>query len=541
MPGDLIIIPLGESTPADIEQQLPEQLRRGQLEWFDRSALRRRPLTILGLLRRRYEDAVLFAPDLEQPRLRLTSVLVGLPRARRRWRLDRAGRLESFSTFEHLKAHGPAMLRHILACGLAWLLAEALLPIAEGILVPKAPRRGWRPRRVLYLRSQLWLGLQGGGSVAHTAGVIAGLRQAGVEVRVVSSDELPGVSGPVELVRPEVWFDGAARELEELVFNVPFLSAAWRVARQFRPDAIYQRHTAFGLAGAVLARLVRAPLVLEFNSSEVWKGRYWGGLHHVRRAERIERLNLLAADRVVVVSSALRDQLLGMQVPLGKILVNPNGVDPTRFRPELAGTEVRRRFGLQGTVVIGFSGTFGKWHGIPTLAAVLPKVLSARPQARFLLLGDGALRPLVDEAVTRERLSDRVVQPGLVPHAAMPDYLAACDILISPHGRQVDGREFFGSPTKLFEYMAAGRAIVASAVGQIADVLVDGESALLVPPDDPDALARAIVRLVDDACLRVRLGQAVRARVERDHTWLANAQRLLDSWAGPAHSEPVEL
>jgi glycosyltransferase involved in cell wall biosynthesis len=113
------------------------------------------------------------------------------------------------------------------------------------------------------------------------------------------------------------------------------------------------------------------------------------------------------------------------------------------------------------------------------------------------------------------------------PHAEMPEYLAACDVLVSPHGKQADGGEFFGSPTKLYEYMASGRPIVASNLGQIADVLTDGESALLVPPDDPEALARAIVRLIDDACLRARLGRNARAAAEAHHTWRRNAERVL--------------
>jgi glycosyltransferase involved in cell wall biosynthesis len=181
---------------------------------------------------------------------------------------------------------------------------------------------------------------------------------------------------------------------------------------------------------------------------------------------------------------------------------------------------------------VGFSGTFGAWHGIPTLAEVVPRVLRARPQVRWLLLGDGALRRLVDEAVERNAVGDRVCRVGLVPHADMPEHLAACDVLVSPHGRQADGAEFFGSPTKLFEYMAAGRPIVASAVGQIAQVLADGESALLVPPEDPEALCEAIVRLVDDACLRARLAQAARRAAEEQYTWHHNAARLLRAAEG---------
>jgi glycosyltransferase involved in cell wall biosynthesis len=248
-------------------------------------------------------------------------------------------------------------------------------------------------------------------------------------------------------------------------------------------------------------------------------------------AERIERLNLAAADRVVVVSSPLRASLIDLGLPAAKIIVNPNGVDPCQFRPELDGRGVRARWRLDGppeSVVVGFSGTFGLWHGIPSLAAAIPQVLAARPAVRFLLVGDGPLHHLVDG------LGERVCCPGLVPHAEMPAYLAACDVLLSPHGQQADGGEFFGSPTKLFEYMAAGRPIVASAVGQIAEVLEHDRTALLVPPDDVPALVAAIVRLVDDAALRERLGTAARAQAVAQHTWRQNADRLLASLDQPA-------
>jgi glycosyltransferase involved in cell wall biosynthesis len=210
--------------------------------------------------------------------------------------------------------------------------------------------------------------------------------------------------------------------------------------------------------------------------------------------------------------------------------VNPNAVDPLVFGPHVDGSAVRRRLGLAPSdVVIGFSGTFGLWHGIPSLAAVLPFTLEARPNVRWLLIGNGPLRRLVEEVVEEHGLHASVLLPGLVPHGEMPGYLAACDVLVSPHGRQADGGEFFGSPTKLFEYMATGRAIVASAVGQIADVLRDGETALLVPPDEPAALGAAIVRLIDDATLRSRLGEQAREVAVARHTWRQNAERLLGS------------
>jgi glycosyltransferase involved in cell wall biosynthesis len=324
-----------------------------------------------------------------------------------------------------------------------------------------------------------------------------------------------------------MWFDGWLRELEDLAYNIAFFGAALRTARRTRPHALYQRHTALNCSGALMSRVLHLPLVLEFNSSEVWKGRYWGGLRLVRAAALVEHINLRAADRIVVVSDVLRQQLVAGGIAAERVVVNPNAVDVCRFRPDMDGSRVRRRLGLDSTVVVGFSGTFGAWHGVPTLARAVPMVLQSRPQVRWLLIGDGPLRALVDQSVEQHGLGERVFAAGVVPHADMPVYLAACDVLVSPHGRQADGGEFFGSPTKLFEYMAAGRPIVASAVGQIAEVLVDEHSALLVPPDDPEALCLAIVRLVDDACLRVRLGRAARQAAEQRHTWQHNAERVL--------------
>ena len=536
MPESLIVVPLGSVSQASAEYAVRARFADVDIAWLDRARLRRRPwLEVPRVLRRRYARAVLVAPDLEQPRLALTSLVLALVRAGDRWRLDARGRAEPFSVRTHLAVVWWPMLRHLLAVGTALLFGYPLLRLLLAVLRPRRVRLV-APRRVLYLRSQLWFGLQGGGSVAHTVGVIDGLLSSGVTVHVVSSDRLVGVSAVTRVVRPTVWFDGLLRDAEELVFNVSFTLAALRAAGSLRPDAVYQRHTAFSVAGAVLSRVLRVPLVLEFNSSEVWKGRYWGGLHLVRLAELVERVNLRAADRIVVVSEPLRQQLLDQGVPRERILVNPNGVDPSRFSPLDGATELRRRLGLSSGVVIAFSGTFGVWHGIPTLVETIPKVLAARPFARFLLLGDGPLRPLLDPVLA----SSRVVAPGLVPHAEVSHYLAAADVLVSPHGRQADGGEFFGSPTKLFEYMAAGRPIVASSVGQIADVLEDGVTALLVTPDDPAALAAAIVRLIDDGCLRAALARAARERAIELHTWQQNAERLLASLGGMRHPERSE-
>ena len=140
------------------------------------------------------------------------------------------------------------------------------------------------------------------------------------------------------------------------------------------------------------------------------------------------------------------------------------------------------------------------------------------------------MRGEVERLLEPERDSGRVIFAGTVEHDSVPAFLDACDILVAPHVPLADGSEFFGSPTKIFEYMAMGKAIVASRLGQIGEVLTDNETALLVTPGGVDEMAGAIVRLVESDRLRARLGENARRAAVEEHTWTHNAQRVLDAY-----------
>jgi glycosyltransferase involved in cell wall biosynthesis len=112
--------------------------------------------------------------------------------------------------------------------------------------------------------------------------------------------------------------------------------------------------------------------------------------------------------------------------------------------------------------------------------------------------------------------------------------VAAFDLALAPHVPNADGSPFFGSPTKLFEYLAAGKPVVASRLGQIAEVIEHGVNGWLVPPGDAEALAAAVTALAGDPALRERLGRAARAGAAARHGWDAHVRRILDALA----SEP---
>jgi glycosyltransferase involved in cell wall biosynthesis len=162
------------------------------------------------------------------------------------------------------------------------------------------------------------------------------------------------------------------------------------------------------------------------------------------------------------------------------------------------------------------------------LAEAFVRVSFADPAVRLLLVGDGETADSVREILKRAELDARVHMPGMVPRQDVSGYLAAADILVSPHA-ETDA--FIGSPVKIFEYMAAGRAIVASNVAQIGELLRDEETALLVTPADSEALADGIRRLHHDSGLRKRLGQTAQAEASHLHSWDTRLAASLDGQA----------
>ncbi|MGA2042197.1 MAG: glycosyltransferase family 4 protein [Roseiarcus sp.] len=401
--------------------------------------------------------------------------------------------------------------------------------VAEG----RAVARWDRASGVLALSADPSGGAVAGGAIAHLVGVIGELSRR-FPVTLVAPEPILLLDPAVRQCIVPAERSGGEVERRRLRQNASLIAAAEAAAR---PGClVYQRHGVFGWAGAALAWRRGLPLVLEYNGPEVWIARHWAcPLRHPALAERIERIGLAAADCVTVVSEPLRARLLAQGVADRRILVNPNGVDLARFAPALDGGAVRARFGLGGRIVIGFIGTFGPWHGVEILVEAFARVLARRPHlqasVRLLLIGDGDRLPAARSLLTRAGRLGEATLTGIVAQREGPAHLAACDILALPTLANPDGSPFFGSPTKLFEYMAMGRAIVASRLGQAAEMLEDGESALLVPPGDADGLARALARLIDDSALRGRLGAAARARAEARHGWGAHVTRLLESLA----------
>jgi glycosyltransferase involved in cell wall biosynthesis len=222
---------------------------------------------------------------------------------------------------------------------------------------------------------------------------------------------------------------------------------------------------------------------------------------------------------VTVVSSTLKAMLVEAHgIPPDRVAVVPNGADLDRFRPD-----VRPDPGLAwppGTgPVIGFVGSFRRWHGTELLHRMITTVAAARPRTAFLLVGDGPERGAVQEATAA--LGHRVVMTGRVPHDRVPALTASFDIGVLPETL------FYGSPLKVVEWMAAGRSVVAPGYPAMQDLFADGVHGLYFPPGDGASFASAVLRLVDDPALRARLGTAAALRAQSALSWVDNARRVI--------------
>ncbi|HSZ15140.1 MAG TPA: glycosyltransferase family 4 protein [Solirubrobacteraceae bacterium] len=454
--------------------------------------------------------------------------------------LSRAGRFEVRSAATAVDM-GPGAMRARAIAALAaalpaelvrsarWL-ARARRVAASSFSLPDRPPS--RTRRITYLRAEpslRWLGTQVGGAATHTAGVVNGLSSAGLDVTVFAPERPDGVRQaqsrdvPAQHVLQLLhWLTlvGHTHELVDAAVDVP-------------ADLVYQRYALGSYAGLELARRLDVPLVLEFNGSEIWAERHWGNgrVPLLRTLAALERRNLLDASLIVVVSQPLKDQLVEEGIAPGRVLVNPNGVDVealahARSRPP---EHWRSKAGLPQAPTVGFVGTFGLWHGVRLLPELIERVAERRDDARWVLVGDGPLHGEVAAEIERRGLSGRVRLTGVVAHPLAVELLAGCEVCVSPHVPNPDGTAFFGSPTKIFEYMGLGRAIVASDLDQIGEVLDDELTALLTPPGDVPAAASAVVRLLGDGPLRARLGAAALEEAASRYSWDAHVRRILDA------------
>jgi|SRR6185436_12327870 len=315
-------------------------------------------------------------------------------------------------------------------------------------------------------------------------------------------------------------------ELRRILYSQQLESELMRRFDTDPPDFIYERAALYGTAGAVVAEALGVPRLVELNAplaieQNAYRGNGLGDL-----GAKAEQWALARADAVLAVSSALRDHVVDLGVDPAKVHVVPNGVNPALFHPAPQDPTLRDRLGLGEEPVLGFVGGLRPWHGTELLPDVLARVAARHPDVRLVIAGNGPLRAELQRSLNERGVAGRVVFTGAVAHAEVPALIRQFDVALAPYPAL--DHPFYFSPLKLFEYMACGVPVVAANCGQIAEVIRDGQTGLLHPPGDLDALADACDGLLRNPKRRLLLGQSAAEFVRANYTWDRNASRAVE-------------
>lgn len=295
-----------------------------------------------------------------------------------------------------------------------------------------------------------------------------------------------------------------------------------------KPDVLFSRLELFSISAVSIAKLYNIPFVLEVDCPPVWEYKHFAGKNHVHIPfipEYIERINIKNADAIIVISKILRNYLIQIGANPEKLYVVPNGADPMKFRPYPPDSELLARYKIKNKIVMGWVGALHGWSGLEDLINVAKEIMIKRSDVYFMFITGGKNKMLIEKEFFNHPARKRVLLPGKITHEHVPRFLSLMDVVFVPYPK----REFwYPSSMKLFEYMSAGKAVVATNVGQIEEIIKDGENGIFFDPANPKKLISKLIHLIDDTNFRTRLGYAARESVKKYYTWEKHARKLED-------------
>lgn len=315
------------------------------------------------------------------------------------------------------------------------------------------------------------------------------------------------------------------RDLRSTAYNFWLQSEGTSILEREKPDLLYERYSLFGWGGIELARRHGIPLMLEVNDPLCREQAGYEKFTLTATAERMEREIICGADAVIAISSWVKNWVISLGVDETDVYVIPNGVSLKLFADKGNRDTVRQRYNLGAERLIGFVGSFQPWHDVQGLLRAFSMLYADDHNLRLLLVGDGDQREALEESCIQLGLGTAVIFTGNIPHDSVPEYIAAMDVAVAPYNWKED---FYGSPLKLFEYMAAGKPTVAAAIGQIQEVIEHGKTGWLYTSGNHCELAQGLASLLYSPELSSKMSQAAREKILTEHTWKAIGTKVVN-------------
>lgn len=382
------------------------------------------------------------------------------------------------------------------------------------------------------------------GPQLHISAVIEGLQSLGHTVRTVAiqkktigwSDDIRTWSEPPPGLTKSNWFrllESATRRIQ-YELSLPFIGlfdslhyadACIQNLKDF--DLFYERHGYMGYGGLLAARRLGVPIIIEINGNiikEIDEFKIEMSSFQRKLGRWITYRTWAAASHIVVVSEALKHQLIEqVGIPEGKISVVMNGVNIKLFSQLFNEERVRERYKITGDPIIVFVGSFQPWHGVDLLVDSFKLVFSEFPKSQLILVGDGTERHKIESQIDQLGLKNNVKLLGKLPQEQVAAVLTIADVAVAPY--PFKHQEIVGTPLKLLEYMAVGKAILAT-TAPIHELIQDRVTGLRVPPADSEALSNGMIRLLKDKELRIELGSNAYKQVLENYSWEKVVEKL---------------
>ena len=318
-----------------------------------------------------------------------------------------------------------------------------------------------------------------------------------------------------------------------------------QVVEAFQPDILHAHSPVLDAMAALrVAKRRNLPFVYEIRAfwedAAVGNGEGREGSWRYRLTRWLETRAVGKADAVTVICEGLKRDLLARGVDPAKITVSPNGVDLSLFgTPAPRDGALADDLGLDDAEMIGFIGSFYDYEGLDDLIAAMPMLVTSRPRAHLLLVGGGPAEQKLRAQAAASPVADHIRFVGRVPHEQVERYYGLIDVLAYPRKRM--RLTDLVTPLKPLEAMAQRRLVAASDVGGHRELIRDGQTGTLFPPDDPRAMARALAGLLADRSDWEARRNRGRSFVESERDWARNVaryapvyQKLTDGVASPA-------
>jgi len=309
-------------------------------------------------------------------------------------------------------------------------------------------------------------------------------------------------------------------ELIEVAFNLISLFRLKKAVKEAKAEMIYERYSLFLFISVWWAKKNNMPIVLEINDScLVHRVRK---LHFISLAKKFERWIFKNATGLVFISSEFQRIAKQEFGEIAPSVVSPNAADLDAFiLDDEKALALRQKLNIDDKVVIGYVGAFVHWHGIDWFVDMIADKLKDNPEIVLLLIGDGVSYQPIKDRIAKSKVEDQVILTGRVNHDEVSTYLSAMDFGILPDSNN------YGSPMKLFEFMAMAKGMVAPDFTPISEVVKDNETSWLFPANNRDVCIEKTLALSANKAEQKQVGLNARQYIETERQWKHNAQQLL--------------